>query len=336
MDLGDRITEFRFLVRDRAGQFTASFDTVLADAGIRVVRIPPRCPRENCFAERFVGTIRAELTDRLLIVSQRHLRAALTTYVRHYNGRRPHRACDLRPSEPTHPVADLTHQRIKRLSILGGLICECVVAVLLGGGPPGSAPVTVRDSSLIWPLRWAQLHRRGPGVEQGPARRTSTVALLTKTLPSWLATHAGLRRISTSMWPSSPRISTSQGHQRRLDLIDSCPGRTIGYPIARGALCPSANSDHWPRQRHSHGGTTLAKKGPWPPYSVRGDQDPAFACQRGPYAANRDRSALFMAAVIPQAIAARSGNSRPVVAVRKRNTPPPKSQSAAITPLRRK
>jgi putative transposase len=124
MDLGDHITQFRFLVRDRAGQFTASFDSVLADMGIHVVKIPPRCPRANCFAERFVRTIRAKLTDRMLIFSQRHLRVVLTEYVRHYNGRRPHRARDLRPPRPTHPVADPRHERIKRRPILGGLINE--------------------------------------------------------------------------------------------------------------------------------------------------------------------------------------------------------------------
>jgi transposase InsO family protein len=124
MDLGDRIAEFRFLIRDRAGQFTASFDAVLADVGIGVVRIPPRCPRANCFAERFVRTLRAELTDHMLIFSQRHLRVVLAEYVRHYNGRRPHRARDLRPPQPTHFVADLTYERIKRRPILGGLINE--------------------------------------------------------------------------------------------------------------------------------------------------------------------------------------------------------------------
>jgi putative transposase len=124
MDLGDRITQFRFLVRDRAGQFTASFDAVLADVGIQVVRIPPRCPRANCFAERFVRTLRTELTDRMLIFSQRHLRVVLTEYVRHYNGRRPHRARDLRPPRPTHPAMNLSHEHITRRPVLGGLINE--------------------------------------------------------------------------------------------------------------------------------------------------------------------------------------------------------------------
>ena len=124
MDLGDRVTQFRFLIRDRAGQFTTSFDAVLADVGIRVVRIPPRCPQANCFAERFVRTVRAELTDRILIFNQQHLRVVLAEYVRHYNGRRPHRSRDLHPPQPTHPVADLSHERITRRPILDGLINE--------------------------------------------------------------------------------------------------------------------------------------------------------------------------------------------------------------------
>ena len=82
MDLGEHVARFRFLVRDRAGQFTASFDAVLADAGIEVVKIPPRCPRANCFAERLVLTVRTEVTDRMLIFGERHLRSVLAQYSR--------------------------------------------------------------------------------------------------------------------------------------------------------------------------------------------------------------------------------------------------------------
>jgi putative transposase len=124
MDLGDRAAEFRFLVRDRAGQFTASFDAVLADAGIQAVKIPPRCPRANAYAERFVLTVRTEVTDQMLIFGQRHLRTVLAEYEAHYNGRRPHRSRHLRPPRPDHPVADLSKERIQRRPVLAGLINE--------------------------------------------------------------------------------------------------------------------------------------------------------------------------------------------------------------------
>src|SRR5579859_4462985 len=124
MDLGDRATGFRFLVRDRAGQFTAAFDAVLADAGIEVAKIPPRSPRANAYAERFVLTARTEITDRMLIFGQRHLRTILAQYEAHYNGRRPHRSRQLHPPRPGHPPADLSQERIQRRAVLGGLISE--------------------------------------------------------------------------------------------------------------------------------------------------------------------------------------------------------------------
>jgi hypothetical protein len=80
---------------------------VLADAGIEVVNIPPRCPRANCYAERLVLTVRTELTDRMLIFGERHLRQALAVYAAHDNERRPHRAQQLRLPRPEAPVPEL-------------------------------------------------------------------------------------------------------------------------------------------------------------------------------------------------------------------------------------
>ncbi len=124
MDLGNRAVDFRFLVRDRAGQFTASFDAVLADAGITTIKIPPRTPRANAYAGRFVRTVRTEVTDRMPIFGERYLRTVLAEYAAHYNGRRPHRGRDLHPPRPDHPIADLTQERIKRRPVLDGLINE--------------------------------------------------------------------------------------------------------------------------------------------------------------------------------------------------------------------
>ena len=122
MDLGEQVARFRFLVRDRAGQYAGSFDAVLADAGIEVVKIPPRCPRANCYAERLVLTVRTELTDRMLIFGERHLRRALALYAVHYNARRPHRALQLRPPRPEVPVPEPVYGSIRRRPVLGGLI----------------------------------------------------------------------------------------------------------------------------------------------------------------------------------------------------------------------
>jgi len=124
MDLGDRAADFRFLVRDRAGQFTDSFDAVLAAAGIQAVKIPPRSPRPNAFAERFVLTARTEVTDRMLIFGAPHLRSVLAECEAHYNGRRPHRSRQLRPPRPDRPAGDLSQGPIKRRPVLGGLISE--------------------------------------------------------------------------------------------------------------------------------------------------------------------------------------------------------------------
>ncbi len=75
-------------------------------------------------SRRFVGTVRREVTDRMLILGQRHLRRTLDQYARHYNGRRPHRALQLQPPRSDRPAVNLTHERIKRRPILGGLINE--------------------------------------------------------------------------------------------------------------------------------------------------------------------------------------------------------------------
>jgi putative transposase len=133
MDLEERAAGFRFLIRDRAGQFTEAFDAVLAGAGIEAVKILPRSPRANAYAERWVRTVRSEVIDRMLITGPRHLQAVLNEYIGHYNRHRPHRARNLRAPDSddvaTAAITALTTEAIQRREVLGGLINECQQAV---------------------------------------------------------------------------------------------------------------------------------------------------------------------------------------------------------------
>jgi putative transposase len=90
-----------------------------------VIRTPVRSPRAKANAERRVGTVRRECTDRLLIYNERHLRQVLAAYEQHYDTHRPHRARDLRPPQPRVPAmppADLDRVRLRRRQAVDGLI----------------------------------------------------------------------------------------------------------------------------------------------------------------------------------------------------------------------
>jgi transposase InsO family protein len=131
MDVGQRVASLKFLIRDRAGQFTGSFDAVFQAEAIRILASPPQAPRANAICERMIGTLRRELFDRLLIVNEHHLRRVLTEYLRHYNTARPHRALGQLAPAQAHtrpPEINLAEHRIHRKQVLGGLTHEYQIA----------------------------------------------------------------------------------------------------------------------------------------------------------------------------------------------------------------
>jgi putative transposase len=124
MELGERAGSFKFIIRDRDSKFTSGFDDVFRAEGIRIVLIAPHAPRMNAIMERWVGSVRREILDRILIVNAAHLRKVLTAYEDHFNAHRPHRA--LNQASPLRPLPDPIDADIKviRQDRLGGLIHE--------------------------------------------------------------------------------------------------------------------------------------------------------------------------------------------------------------------
>ena len=127
MDMGDDAGRWRFLIRDRDSKFTVAFDAVLAAENVEVVKIPPRAPQANAYAERWVHTARSECLDWVLVWNRSHLHRVLTAFVAHYNTARPHRGLDLEVPTPA-PAATVTAlpsaRRVERVDVLGGLIHE--------------------------------------------------------------------------------------------------------------------------------------------------------------------------------------------------------------------
>ena len=160
------MASLRFLFRDRDAQFTTSFDTAFTAEGIEVIKTPPRAPRANAVAQRWVGSVRRECTDRMLIVGERHLAAVLDDYTRHFNGHRPHRTLDQRsPVGPRQEVVDPANTRIIRRPILGGLINEYSQAA------PSSEELAFNrtrepttTSSVTWSYSWHRTTPMGTGV----------------------------------------------------------------------------------------------------------------------------------------------------------------------------
>jgi putative transposase len=127
MDLDESADRFQFLIRDRDAKFVATFDAVFAAAGIEVVKIPPRAPKANAYAERWVRTLRTECLDWVLVWNRRHLEKVVAEYMVHYNTARPHRGINLGvPAADREPApASLAEiRRIERVDVLGGLVHE--------------------------------------------------------------------------------------------------------------------------------------------------------------------------------------------------------------------
>jgi len=125
MDLGDRAAQFTMLIRDRDSKFTSVFDAIFASEGVRILRTPLRAPRANSIAERWIGTVRRELLDRILIINRCHLMVVLTEYVAHFNDHRPHRALNqAAPLRSLPPPAAPAQPHVRRRDLLDGLIHE--------------------------------------------------------------------------------------------------------------------------------------------------------------------------------------------------------------------
>jgi transposase InsO family protein len=130
MAVAEQGHSYRILIRDRDRKFTAAFDEVFRSEGLRLIKTPIAAPRAKAHAERWVGSIRRECLDRILIVSRKQLETVLREYVAYYNTHRPHRSLEQQPPLlKVRPVTPADQEwRVRRRDRLGGLLHEYELA----------------------------------------------------------------------------------------------------------------------------------------------------------------------------------------------------------------
>jgi hypothetical protein len=215
MDLGEQPPRVKFMIRGRGSNFTAAFDAVLADAGIRTVLCNVRTPRMNAIAERWIGGCRRELLDLALVWNQAHLRRILRDYETHHNQHRPLRSLHgAAPLKPLPEPVDLTQCRVRRQPRVSGLISEYRLVAWRGRGFGTQAPTAgVRTRQQRGVRRW-----------RNPSRPL---------IPGMTGDHA-----LAGYWANARKKS----HLRRLRSFQDVPGRRLGESPAPCDRCLGAGA----------------------------------------------------------------------------------------------
>jgi transposase InsO family protein len=254
--LDDEAAAFRFLIRDRDAKLTRAFDDVWRSTDVEIICTPVRAPNANAIAERWVGTVRRECLDQLLIVGRQQLVGVLGVYVEHYNRRRPHRS--LRHGTPVpvvrgHGASTPAQGQLRRHDVLGGLIHEYEWAALrlTSGTPRGAAALDVED-------------QRGARVPVRGSRRCRGVRLVHRgAAPHGRGGRADHHHHGRRLrrWRSAARELPADGEQLALAAYE----RLIGQGVPASALQATGEAAPWPRGERNGAGRWSTPSTPWRP-----------------------------------------------------------------------